>query len=292
MIAKTTRRFKLSRLILPYNRLGDTLHHHIRFRRIHRRRPSKKSMLFNDVLLYLQCSSEIDAPLRRRISDKEFVKEYICKKVGDEFNIPTIAVLRSYADAANFAYPHRCVIKPTHASGRVILRRNGEPIDLQVIKDWFSTNYYFISRERCYRGLQPKLIVEPFVFDCDDPLDFKVFCWRGEPRMIQVILNRFSDKRYLFFDAEWNEQPFSFNFPRYDGSFPRPDTLPLMLELARELSAEFSFLRVDLYTNGSKVAVGELTSVPAGGKCHFIPPEAESSASRLIFGEDFASTGS
>jgi hypothetical protein len=280
---------KIAHKLLPHTRWGDALYHRVRFWHFHRRWPVKKSMLLNDFMFELMCGSDIDLPLRRRVSDKEYAKDYIRERVGDEFNVPTIAVLRSFDEAVDYKYPSRCVIKATHASGRVILRRAGEPINYSVIKKWFSFDYYSGSRERCYLGLRPKVIVEPFVFDCDAPLDYKVFCWRGEPRMIQVILNRFSNKRFLFFDAGWNEQPFSFNFPRHIGSCPRPKTLPLMMALARALSIDFSFVRIDFYTDGSKVAVGELTSVPAGGLYRFIPTEAEVAASRLLFGGDFTS---
>jgi hypothetical protein len=39
------------------------------------------------------------------------------------------------------------VIKPTHLSGTVILRRDGEALDFDEIESWFDKNYYRSSRE-------------------------------------------------------------------------------------------------------------------------------------------------
>lgn len=278
----------IARLILPHSSLGDCIYHQIVFVQTHRRKPDRRSMLLNDLLFRMICGHETDLPLRRLVTDKEFVKDYVRKKVGDQFNIPTIAVLRSFAEAASYSYPRRCVIKSTHASGHVFLRQSGEPVDLRVVRDWFDCDYYKTSRIRYYRGLQPKVIVEPFIFDCDAPHDYKIFCWRGEPRLVLVVPGRISGVQHAYYDVSWKRQPFTVNYPSYDGDIPRPPALELMLDIAGKLSADFTFMRVDLYAKGERVAVGELTGIPLGGQGRFMPAEGEELASRLLFGDDFS----
>lgn len=273
--------------MLPRTRLCDRLWHRTDFKRVHGRDPVSGATMINDYLYWMKTSREIEGSLRVTVSDKEHVKDFIAQHVGSQFNVPTIAVLRSYTEAARFEYPSRCVIKPTHASGQVIFRRDAEEINLGVIDSWFDLNFYHRVRERNYRKLKPKVIVEPLIFGQFAPEDFKVFCWRGVPRFIQVDISRFGKHVRAYFDPEWKQLPFTMNHPAAEGSVARPPALDVMIELATKLSTPFTFIRVDFYANGSEVVVGELTNCPEAGRCVFKPASAELAASRLLFGRDF-----
>lgn len=48
-----------------------------------------------------------------------------------------------------------------------------------------------------------------------------------------------------------------------DGSLEKPKCFDEMVEIARKLSADFRFVRVDLYELDGKVYFGELTFTPA-----------------------------
>jgi hypothetical protein len=273
---------KLKRRVLPHNRFGDNLYHRLLFLRKHRRFPGKE-MLWNDVLYRLKTSDDILDPLRVFVSDKELVKIYIKATIGDEYNVPTIAVLRSADEVDGFAFPARCIIKPTHASAQYILRRGGEPIDRDRIKAWFRLNYYYAGREVNYRMLRPKVIVEPLVFDNADLSDYRFFCFNGQPRLIQVDMDRHTHHTRKILDTDWKEQDFSILYPRSNRPLARPDTLPEMLHLARALSAPFSFVRIDLYSDNQRVVAGEITNVSANAGGIFRPLSAEKKASELVF---------
>ena len=113
---------------LPYTRFFDRLYHRLLFLKKHHRLP-KQQMVWNDVWFRIKTSSEIEDPMRVFVSDKENVKEYVRQVIGDRYNVPTLAILRSPAEVDGFEFPTRCAIKPTHASTHVILREHGEPID-------------------------------------------------------------------------------------------------------------------------------------------------------------------
>jgi hypothetical protein len=211
------------------------------------------------------------------------VQQFVKEQIGDEYNVPTIAVLRSAAEVDAFDFPADCCIKPTHASGQVILRRDGAPIDREQMKRWFAINYYRHGREWNYRALEPKVIVEPLIFGSTNVEDFKIFCFNGEPRLIQVDIDRHVNHTRKFFDVNWNEQDFSIIYPRSAAEFPRPSTLEKMLAAARTLSAPFSFVRIDLYSDGEKVLVGEITNCSENAGGWFVPRSAERQASELMF---------
>jgi hypothetical protein len=218
------------------------------------------------------------------ITDKEFLKQYVRAKIGDEFNIPTIAVLKTVDETLSFNYPETCIIKPTHASGMVIIRRNGEAIDFEKIKGWFATNYYLATREANYKNLKPKVIVEPLVFGSDNPNDYKIFCINGVPKLIQVDLDRHTQHKRTFYSSDWVKQPFSIIYPE-GGEVEKPQNLDSMLKVAASLSEGFSLIRVDLYSDGEKVYVGELTNCSEDAGGFFIPASGESIATKLLFGD-------
>lgn len=250
----------------------------------HRRMPTRRRW-FNDMFWHVRATEEIVDPLRVFVSDKEFVKLYVKAVAGDACNVPTIAVLRDMDAVRAFDYPRDCCIKPTHGSGQVILRRDGSAIDFDEIASWFGMNYYRDGRrEQNYRQLRPKVIVEPLIFDLDSLADFKIFCWQGEPRLIQVDMDRHTNHTRKYFDVAWREQPFALAFPCYPGEIARPRNLDTMLDVAAKLSSRFSLVRIDLYTDGERCLVGEITNCQANALETFVPLEGEAVASRILFG--------
>ncbi|MBL6431747.1 MAG: hypothetical protein HPM95_13695 [Alphaproteobacteria bacterium] len=144
--------------VTPKTRRFDKLISCLQFRLSHGRWPGRRQTL-QDALLALKVGDEILSPDRVRTTDKELAKGFIEEKAGPGLAVPTIAVLRSKQEASAYALPRRCVIKPTHSSGSVIIRRDGEPVNIDRITGWFDHNYYRVWREANYRDLAPKVIV-------------------------------------------------------------------------------------------------------------------------------------
>lgn len=270
--------------VIPQCAVGDLLFALIRFVKIHKRIPSKR-MIFNDVLFNLKTSHNIDDPLRCFVSDKEFVKLYVKAIVGDKYNVPTLDVIRTPSQLDNYEFPQDCCIKPTHASGEVIIRKNFSVVDLPKIKSWFSLNYYSKTRERNYKNLQPKVIVEPLIFGETDLTDYRFFCFNGKVKLITLDIGKYSSYQRAFFTPNWEKQDFSLHYPRYEGNVRRPDNLAEMISVAEKLSVLFDFVRVDIYSDGKDCCVGEITNCHASGNQAFIPREAEIMASNIIFSQ-------
>lgn len=269
---------------LPAGPFSDSLVARLHFYMELNRWPTR-AMLFNDVLFRIKTSGELKNPLRVFVSDKEHVKTYITAKIGNEHNVPTIAVLRTWEEVTNFKFPDQCCIKPTHLSGKVILRKNGEKINQAEVKEWLKTNYYQNSRQANYKDLIPKIIVEPLLFNSTNLSDYKFFCYRGQPKMIQVDSDRQTSHQRCLFDAEWNPLPFGLHWPKPKNPPPRPRNLQSMINAATKLSEDFEFVRIDIYTNGFEFMIGEITNCHGAGAERFIPAQGEAIASELIFGK-------
>lgn len=253
----------------------------------HHRIPRRRMML-NDVLYHMKIDGTLLEPLRVFTTDKEYAKLFIRSTLGDDFTIPTLAVLRTRDEVEQFNFERGTVVKPTHMSGQVVFVNDCDVVDRTRVASWLTRSYYTWSREQNYRYLEPKIIVEPMLFGLEHiPLDYKVFCFNGDPKLIQVDVGRFTHHERKYFDAEWNEQPFTTCYPRAPGPIPRPGALSMMLECARKLARFFrGLVRIDLYTDGLKrVVIGEITHCPDSGCMKFVPAEAETMASELIFGK-------
>lgn len=277
---------KLYRLFLrsiPENRLGDQFFSFITFVRMHRRLPTQK-LLFNDVLYRIKTTNEIIDPLRVFVSDKEFVKLYVKAVAGDQYNVPTIKILHTIEEANTFQFPPDCCIKPTHLSGTVILRRRNSPINFDEMDSWFKSSFYHVNREANYKTLKPKVIVEPLIFDSDNPTDYKIFCYMGKPKLIQIDFDRQIKHTRYFFDLDWNELPFSLGYLKSNQQIEKPKNLAKMLEVAGLLSRHFNFVRIDLYSNSEDCFVGEITNCHGNAGERFMPKSGEEIASNMIFG--------
>jgi hypothetical protein len=272
------------KMVAPKTRFFDRLFLTLQFWRDHTPLPRRCGGTLNDAYFHINTSDAIFDPVRCFVSDKALVKEYVTAKVGAQHNVETIAVLDSYEAARNYSYPADCVIKPTHMSGEVVMRRGGSPIDFVTLRRWFETSYYDASREANYRYLRHRVIVEPFIFGRDSVEDFKIFCLHGRPLVIQVDFDRHTNHTQNLYTADWQLLPFAITCPVGPG-FPRPRNLSQLLDLAAQLSAEFSLIRIDLYTDGQSILVGEITNLHQSGRGRFVPPNGEAIMSRIFFGD-------
>jgi hypothetical protein len=243
----------------------------------------KRPRSYSERMLELKLN-ELRDPLRQYVTDKEHLRAFVRTMVGERYNVRPLAILRSPEEVAAFDFPPRCVIKPTHSSGRHILRRSArDAVDRDAIIAWFSHNYYPRKREPNYRQLEPKVIVED-VLSLDGRLldDYKIHCFHGRPKLIHVMRNRLTGiVAGAMFSDKWQALPFTIQ--RYCGAeISRPVNLDEVVGVAARLSAPFSYLRVDLYTDGSRVYVGELTNLPGGATLSFQPPRADELTGRFF----------
>lgn len=251
-----------------------TYNFHRSFGRLpNRSRPSTAA----EHLLNLKLSPEMLTPARVRASDKFEVKDIVDRIIGSGHTAKTYAVLTTEKEIRGYDFPRDCVIKATHDSGGVFIRKAGKPVDLDKVCSWLRRNYYWVAREPNYMMLQRRVIVEELLVQPgkDVPQDFKVFCFQGVPAFIQVDDDRFTGHKRSFYSVNWQELNLTMNYPKSQKRTPPPAGLQEMLAHARKLSAEFSFLRVDFFQVGHRVVVGELTNCPEGGQVKFGPePDA------------------
>ena len=104
----------------------------------------------------------------------------------------------------------------------------------------------------------------------------------GEPKFISAIFQPHGANLKCTFDTDWNPLEFITSLPRYDGKIEKPSKFDSMLEMAKKLSTDVTFLRVDFMMFDEKIYFGELTKYPASGFIKWKPSEMDEKIGKMI----------
>jgi hypothetical protein len=230
---------------------------------------------FNEKIIWLKLHYR--DPLLQVCADKLQVRDYVAETLDASFLIPLAAVWESPDGIDEATIPDNCVLKATHGSGWNIISRKSDKIDFAAakkqLKQWLAMDFYEVGREWSYKGLPPRVLCESFLSgpDGESPWDYKLFCYHGKPRFVQVDYNRFGKHTRALYDINWKRLDCSLEYPAPRFNTARPETLGLMLEASRKLSQPFPFCRVDFYEVSGRVYFGEITFYPGKGVERFRP---------------------
>lgn len=217
------------------------------------------------------------------MADKFLVKDFVKERIGEQYIIQTIGVWEHFDEIDFDELPSQFVLKCTHDSGSIIIVKDRE--EFAQIKEKVKTkiekklrkNYYYHTREWCYKNIHPRIIAEPYLQNDseEEMVDYKFMCFNGKVRCSFVCSERFSEDglKVTFFDREWNRMPFERHYPRSKRFLPKPQKYSEMITLAEELAKDIPFIRVDFYEINGKVYFGELTLYPGSGFEEFCPRE-------------------
>jgi hypothetical protein len=209
--------------------------------------------------------------------DKLAVRDYVANRVGERM-LPQLYCVTADPHSIDFSsLPQRFVVKAAHGSGWVRIVLDKSAVDCQDLvttcQQWLSANYYDVLRERQYRNVPPRILIEEFLDDGsgNSPCDYKLFVFGGKVRFIQIDVNRFSAHRQAVYDRDWQDTGVKLTYERIAGQLPRPPNLQALIETAETLSDNLDFVRVDLYDVGERIYFGEMTPTPACGFTRFQP---------------------
>lgn len=245
------------------------------FQRFHGRPLPDKPSLLTEKMYHrmIDFHHRKDIGLFTRIADKYLARDFITERVGADYLVGLLwqGYSPSNIPFDDLAYP--CMAKTNHGSAMTMILRGPEDRDKAItqFEKWLEIDYYFATREYQYHDIVPRIMVEEFLDDGhpDGPLDYRFWCFNGEPALIQVDNNDHSINP--FYDLEWNKVDICYRPKFSERDVAGPGNLDEMLLIARKLSAGFDFVRVDLYYVRGRIYVGELTFTPAIGQLKFKP---------------------
>ncbi|MBC2845663.1 ATP-grasp fold amidoligase family protein [Winogradskyella flava] len=217
-----------------------------------------------------------------KLVDKYAVRSYVEEKIGKQYLNELYAVYDDPEDIDFDSLPNKFIIKANHTNGHNIIVTNKEDLNREKVitkfKKWLTKNqYYRRGQEWAYKDVEPKIIIEKFLKEDDKNtlIDYKFYCFDGQPKFIDVHLDREEDHKQGCFDLEFNLLPFgkSKSYKSISSEIGKPTNLDEMVELSRKLSQNLPFVRVDFYSVNGKSVFGELTFYPSDARKQFYPEE-------------------
>lgn len=233
---------------------------------------------FNEKLQWLKLYNR--RPEYTMMADKVAVRDYIAKTIGEEYLIPCLGVWDDPDDIDFNTLPDQFVLKCNHNSGLgMCICKDKSKLDIEKVKaglrKGLKQNYYLSGREWPYKNIKPRIIVEKYMTDESgtELKDYKVMCFDGKPKLIQVHKGRFVDHTQDFYDTDWNFMKIYQGCKNSDQIMPKPDFLEEMLSLSETLATGIPHVRVDWYFVNGQLYFGELTFFDASGFDEFEPNE-------------------
>jgi len=240
---------------------------------------------FNEKLNWLKLYDR--DPLKTLCADKFLAPKWAKKQCPI---LHTVKILKSWKRAKDINFsklPQKFVLKCNHGSGMNIIVTDKSklniPETIEKLNYWMQMDYahWNHSFEMHYSNIKRRIICEEYM-ESEGPhglLDYKIHCFNGEPKYIQII----GDRNYVkynygqaIYDLKWKNLHIKYDgHDINDSDIERPKFLKEMIEISRKLSTPFKYVRVDLYNRYDGLYFGELTFAPAMGVIKWDPHEID-----------------
>jgi hypothetical protein len=245
------------------------LFHSLRFN-IPYRLNIKNPKLFHEKVTFLKLKQQTN--LVRELADKIAVRKYVDEKIGEKYLVNLLDIYDNANDINFNNLPKKFVLKTNHGSSWNIICNDKDELNFKKTRHqlnaWLKKDPFFLSRESQYNKF-PKIICEKYLGH--SLIDYKVYCFEGVPKFIQMDFDRFESHRRCFFDTKWVYQDFGMLYDKPDFKISKPPLLEKMIELCHKLSEGLFFVRIDMYIIKNKIYFGEITFFPEGGNCVIYP---------------------
>ncbi len=272
--------------------INDTLYRKMIFKKKYKKDLNLKNpKTFNEKIHYRILNDH--NPIYTKLADKLLVRDYVKEKIGEKYLIKLIGYYKKPSDINFDTLPNSFVLKCNHDVGSVIIVKNKNEINKKIIsnklKIALKNNIYYQNREWHYKNIKSKIICEELIniFSTNNelqPEDYKIHCFNGIPKFIELQFSRFSnDRRINIYNFDWELQPFLMGYQNTNQSIGKPKKLNEIYELSKILSSDFDYCRVDFYiTPDEEIYFGELTFTPCNGMDDFYPNEWD-----YLFGKEW-----
>lgn len=264
-----------------FNRMSDETYLKLRYNCIMGKKLNLDNpVTYNEKLQWLKLYDR--KPEYTKMVDKYEAKKYVANIIGEEYIIPTLGVWDNVNDIDFDTLPNQFVLKCTHDSGGLVICKDKAELDIENAKNtlnhFLNRNFYSVHREWPYKDVKPRIIAEKYMEDESktDLKDYKFFCFNGEPKLLYISegLSDHSTAKISFADMDYNIAEFKRNdFKPFYELPKKPVNFEKMKELAKVLSKDRAFIRVDFYEIHKKIFFGELTFFPCSGYLPFDPKE-------------------
>lgn len=218
-----------------------------------------------------------DTSLWTLCADKYRMRSYIeSKGLGDK--LPKCYGFWENPDDIDFSkLPNQFVLKANNGCATVMIVRDKNQLDekkvKRQIKKWLKRPFGYMGAQKHYLSIKPGILAEELLtqskeldkFSPSSMVDFKIWCFNGEPETILVTYDRTEGSHKVsLYSLNWEPMPDNLNsrycnMQKNTPPLPRPKHLDEMIKIAKILSKDFKEIRVDFYDTEKGAILGEMT---------------------------------
>lgn len=213
-----------------------------------------------------------------RFVDKVIVRDYIIEKGLRNILLKHYCVWDSPEEINVSDLPEHFILKSNNGCANHVICNNKSTFD--IASAMATLNHAMLSGQKHvephYHYIQPKVFAEELIEtpNGEMPIDYKFTCIHGEIVDVFVATDRTINTKYCTLDLEWNILPYTKSEFLPKVIPPKPKNLDKLIEVAKVLSSDFDFVRVDLYEYKDQPFFSELTFFPWGGLLYSYTDEA------------------
>lgn len=270
----------IKRIIVP---ISPTLDTKLSYRSAFKKKLDLKNpKTINEKILYLKLNDYYNNDLVTECEDKYAIRNYL-KRKKMEYLLPVLYGVYDNPKDINWEkMPNSFVIKCNHGCGYNIIVKDKKKLDISMaqkkLEKWIKEDWWKRG-EIQYKYIKKKIIAEEYLGDVKT---YKFYCFNGNPKVMYVSSNEWKDgvcykDKYLdYFDMNFNHLDYNLKgHENNPNNIERPINFGEMVRIAKKLSEDFPFVRVDLYDSNGKVYISELTFCPTNGFMRLEPENLE-----------------
>lgn len=214
-------------------------------------------------------------PLVSICADKYALYNYV-KENSDPNILNNLLAVYNDVDEINWdSLPEKFALKCTHGCGYNIITNNKSELNPDEVKHklntWLKEKFGKNLLEFHYDKIKPRIILEEYIENDAGllPIDYKIYCFNGQPKLVLVCSGRENSLKLDFFDLDWNRLNIGYKKDESSNLIIKPSCFDDMVKYAKELSAPFLFVRIDFYDKDGKAILSELTFTPAANMANY-----------------------
>ena len=232
----------------------------------------REPVYFHEKTLWLTYFIYNNSSLIAQCYNKYEVRDYIISKGLGHILNELYGVWESVDDIPWNTLPEEYVMKISNGYGNHVFKQRNQEFSIEAAKKQLQKikkkySYYYMNIGNLFvGGTKQHIICEKMLYSRlgrSAPEDYKFHCFHGKPMFIEFIKDRHNTSNYTSAFVDMNFQD------RHDlegeaspGTIDPPKCYDEMLDIAKTLSKDFPYVRVDLYDGEAHPIFGELTFTP------------------------------
>lgn len=247
----------------------------------------KNPKTFNEKLQWLKLYYFPNNELVVKCTDKYDVRKYIKDKGYEKTLVPLLGEWDNPRQIKWEELPDQFVLKCNHGCAYNLICNNKKEFNREKaekqLNTWLKEDFGSFNIELHYSKIKHhKIICEEFL--SEELMDYKFFCFNGEPKFIYVSRDLIHDRQAKigFFNLDGSKMKLQRDDYENIEDIEIPSFYNEMLEMATKLSKEFPFVRVDFFVTKSRYYFAELTFTPSACMMPFNPKNIDLEWGKLL----------